>query len=330
MSRKTHELRGVECLEGRDVPSTVTPSAPAPAPALTPAIALPACQAVLLSSGVVLKSGDPVTFTAVILPTEAGPNPITGTVSFKDDGTVLATITMTNSQATFTTSRLAAGAHTITAVYNGGNHAPAVSAARTLTVSGLSSYTTLSAAPTTATAGQGVTLTATVRPTVAGGATPTGTVTFRDGTLYLGTATLSGGGARLTVNNLVPGLHQITATYGGSRSALASTDTTPAALTVGRIPAKIHLILPTTAVYASRSLALTVTMSSWVPTTLVPQGTVIFKDGTTVLGTAQLVNGQATFTLGQGLSRGTHSITAAYVGSDQFSPHAETEALTVH
>ncbi len=63
--------------------------------------------------------------------------------------------------------------------------------------------------------GTSVTLTATVAPTV-GSTTPSGTVTFEDsdGTM-LGTATLSGGTASLTVPNLGTGRHQITVLYSG-------------------------------------------------------------------------------------------------------------------
>jgi hypothetical protein len=45
--------------------------------------------------------------------------PITGTVTFKDGATVLATRTLSSGKATFTTSTLAVGKHLITAVYGG-------------------------------------------------------------------------------------------------------------------------------------------------------------------------------------------------------------------
>jgi hypothetical protein len=44
---------------------------------------------------------------------------ITGTVTFKDGTTVLATRTLSSGTATFTTSTLAVGKHSITAVYGG-------------------------------------------------------------------------------------------------------------------------------------------------------------------------------------------------------------------
>ena len=60
--------------------------------------------------------GDAVTFTATVTATPGTP---TGEVTFKDGATILATITLSSSQATYTTSSLSVGDHTITAVYSG-------------------------------------------------------------------------------------------------------------------------------------------------------------------------------------------------------------------
>jgi outer membrane autotransporter protein len=79
-------------------------------------------------------------------------------------------------------------------------------------------------------AGQAVTFTATVT-----GATPTGTVTFKDGATVLNTVALSGGVATLTTSSLTTGSHSITAEYGGdanngpsASAALIQTVDTPA------------------------------------------------------------------------------------------------------
>jgi hypothetical protein len=62
--------------------------------------------------------GQPVTFTATLTPTGMG-GP-TGTVTFFDNGTPLGTVALNAAQqAAFTTQTLTAGAHTITATYNG-------------------------------------------------------------------------------------------------------------------------------------------------------------------------------------------------------------------
>ena len=66
-----------------------------------------------------------------------------------------------------------------------------------------------------------MTLTATVKDTLSG--TPSGTVTFLDGTTVLGTATLPGGKATLTTTKLPVGTDSLTAKYAGETYNLAST-----------------------------------------------------------------------------------------------------------
>ena len=60
--------------------------------------------------------GQSVTFTATV-----SPNSATGTVTFKDNGSELGIGTLSGGTATFSTSALSAGSHSITAVYTGDN-----------------------------------------------------------------------------------------------------------------------------------------------------------------------------------------------------------------
>jgi hypothetical protein len=63
--------------------------------------------------------GQPVTFTATVTPTSGSGTP-TGTVTFMDGATTLVTGTLNASrQASFSTSSLSVGSHSITAVYGG-------------------------------------------------------------------------------------------------------------------------------------------------------------------------------------------------------------------
>src|SRR5437867_3590260 len=72
--------------------------------------------------------------------------------------------------------------------------------------------------------GQPVTFTATVPATRPGAGTPTGTVTFKDGSSTLGTGTLdSSGQATFVTSTLAVGSHSITASYGGDASFKGST-----------------------------------------------------------------------------------------------------------
>ncbi len=68
-------------------------------------------------------SGQSVLFTATLEVGNSTATGATGTVTFKDGSSVLATETVQSGVATFSTSMLAVGSHTITAVYNGaGNY----------------------------------------------------------------------------------------------------------------------------------------------------------------------------------------------------------------
>jgi hypothetical protein len=66
------------------------------------------------SSASTSTHGHEVTFTATFTDTGA-----TGTVTFKDGETILGSATLSNGTATYTTSTLSAGSHSITAVYDG-------------------------------------------------------------------------------------------------------------------------------------------------------------------------------------------------------------------
>src|SRR5439155_24188314 len=78
-----------------------------------------------------------------------------------------------------------------------------------------SSTTTVASSANPSTLGQSVTLTASV---TGGGATPTGTVTFKDGATTLGTGTLSGGTVTFSTSSFAFGNHSITAVYGGDKN----------------------------------------------------------------------------------------------------------------
>ena len=60
--------------------------------------------------------GEPVTFTATVA---SGSGTPTGTVIFKDGATILGTVALTGSAATFITSALDRGSHSMTASYSG-------------------------------------------------------------------------------------------------------------------------------------------------------------------------------------------------------------------
>jgi len=154
--------------------------------------------------------GQSVTFTATV----TGTNP-TGTVQFFDSATLIGSGIISAGSATFSTSALSAGPHSITAVYGGdANNNGSTSSALSQTISLSTTTTTLASSQNPSDVGKPVTFTATI--TSGAGAPTTGTVTFMDGATTLGSTTVAAGVATFTTTSLALGSHTITATYGGS------------------------------------------------------------------------------------------------------------------
>jgi hypothetical protein len=159
--------------------------------------------------------GQSVSFTATVIANAPGSGTPKGTVTFRDGSTILASINLSGGSATYTTSLLAVGSHTITATYNGGVNYTASSGSTSETVSQDSTTTTVKASPSSPQLGHKVTFTATVSANAPGSGTPAGTVTFQDGAAILATVALSKGSASYSTSSLSAGSHTITATYNG-------------------------------------------------------------------------------------------------------------------
>jgi hypothetical protein len=141
----------------------------------------------------------------------------TGSISYTDNGALLATNTLLNGTTSLTYTGTVAGTHNITATYAPTGSFAASSATCSEVVNALPTTSTLTVAPTTSTYGAPVTLTATVSPaTPPGPSTPTGVVTFYNGASIIGTGTLVGGVATVAPVYLPAGSYNLTCTYGGS------------------------------------------------------------------------------------------------------------------
>ena len=249
-----------------------------------------------------------VSFTATMAAPQGAA--VTGTVTFKDGTTVLGTATVNGADAAvFSIATLAVGQHQITAVYSGdANNQAATSSVLVETVQTAGTSVTLISSANPSLASAALTLTSTV---VGKGGSVTGTVTFEDGTTTLGAATLNAAGvATFTVAGLTPGLHSMVAVYGGDANNLGSSS---AVLTQSVEQAT------TVSLTSSENPALVLDSVSFMATVSnsgakAPSGTVVFSDGTTVLGTVTLsAAGTATYTA-PSLAVGQHTISAAYSG----------------
>jgi hypothetical protein len=251
--------------------------------------------------------GQAVTLTATVSPS-SGP---TGTVQFFDGATPLGNVALGGGTAALTTSTLAAGSHSITAIYSGdANYGGSTSSAVTQTVNAVTTTsTTLTSSLNPSVFGQAVTLTATVSPSSG----PTGTVQFLDGATPLGTVALSGGSASLTTATLATGSHSVTAVYSGDTGYGGSTSSP-----VAQIVNKVTTATTLTSSLNPSAFGQAVTLTATVSPSSGPTGTVQFFDGATPLGTVALGSGTASLTTST-LAAGAHSITAIYSGDTNYA-----------
>ena len=264
--------------------------------------------------------GQNITFTATVA-SSASP---TGSITFRQGNTVLATVTLANRQATYSTIYSAGGSHSIVASYSGdANDLASTSAALTQVVRKLPALTvtTLNSSLNPSLVGQSVTFTTQVTSTY--GAVPDGeTITFKRGTIVIGTATLNGGVATFTTAALASGNAIIRGYYGGDGTFAASTSKflTQA---INKNPTSISASSSPNPSVWKQAIVFTATVTSSGPA---PTGAVTFKNGTTTLGSAQLNGGVATITR-SALPVGIYSITATYKG-DGASLASTSAAIT--
>ena len=116
------------------------------------------------------------------------------------------------------TAPTAASSYAVVATVNDPNYAG--TATGTLVIAKASSSTSLTSNANPVLLDNAITFTATVTSTAG---TPSGTVSFYDGTTLLGQGALSGGVASYTTSSLAVGAHTITADYGGDSNFLVST-----------------------------------------------------------------------------------------------------------
>ena len=260
--------------------------------------------------------GQAVTLSATVAAIAPAAGSPSGTVTFSDGATLLAIATVINGAASFTTSSLAAGSHNMLASYGGDSSFAAVSSSTLRQVVLAVPTLSIVSAPNQALFGQSVTFTATVEHGTQSTATPTGTITFRNGAAVLGSAALSGGQAAFTTSSLASGSHTISASYSGSASFAAGT---PASLTeyILAVPALSVVCSPNPSILG-QAVTITATVAAPKNSTSLPTGSITFADGKTTIGSAAISLGQGVL-MTSGLALGSHTITASYGGDLNFA-----------
>jgi hypothetical protein len=250
--------------------------------------------------------------------------PLSGTVTFKDGTTTIATVTLAANQASYTTSYTITGTHLIKAIYSGdATSGSSISAVmkQYIEILPVASKTVVASSGSPSVVGQPVTFTSKV--TSIYGKIPDGElVTFYDGTIALGSAPVAGEIATYTTSALSVKTHTIKATYAGDSTFLPSTGTTsqiivkyPTTTTLTSVPNPSTYGQPVT-------ITATVTPAGPYPIT----GKVIFRDGTTGIGTATVSGGIAKLVKST-LAVSTHSITAQYL-SDAYNAKSTSAVVS--
>jgi hypothetical protein len=251
--------------------------------------------------------------TAAITATLTGGFTPTGSVTFYENGVSAAVVSLTSGVAVWNFATIGPpGAYTLTAVYSGdGNNGIATATAITLTQTQVVPTLALSSTiPSPALAGAAFTLTAVMTGDYL--SESSGVVTFSTGTTVLGSTTIVGNSASISVT-LPAGLYTVTASYGGDvYNAPTSTSST---VTVSQRTVGTSL----TASPSSITVGTTVTLTATVTGGDNPIGSVHFYDGVTLIGTATLSLNQAILSIST-LLPGSHSILAAYSGDGNDAP----------
>jgi len=150
-------------------------------------------------------------------------------VTFADNGDGTATLAGTPAAGTV-------GSYPFTITASNGTD-PDATQDFTLTVAQAATTISVTSSPNPSTAGEAVTITATVQ-LVAGSGTPTGSVTISVDGYPIGTVALDSGQATLSTSTLAAGTHAITAVYAGNASYAGSvTATTDSQVVTVPVPA---------------------------------------------------------------------------------------------
>jgi len=190
---------------------------------------------------------------------------------------------------------------------------------------GTSTFSPLSSTHNPSVFGQLVFFTASVSAVGCIGGLPMGTVSFLDGATPLGTTPLINGMLAFPTSGLSVGSHSISASYPGNANFTGS-NSAVLIQTVNLAATQTVLTAAPNPANLGANVTFTATVSAIPPGAGTPSGTVTFLDGMTILGTAPLISGVATFP-DSALSAGNHPITASYGGDGNFTASTSAQLI---
>jgi hypothetical protein len=271
------------------------------------------------------QSGEGVQFTATVSPVAPGAGNPSGTVRFFVNGANLGgPATIADGVATSPNfASLTPGVYKISATYSGdGNFVASTGyldqGAGQNVVKGQTSMVVTSG-PSPSTYGAPVTISTTVSAVAPAVRKPTGVVQIWEGDELLGATSLAPATAAnssetsFVTTSLAAGAHALTAVYVGNFNFDGNSKSV--SQTVGQVPTVTGIVSSGNPAVYGDTITFTATVSS---STGSPTGSVTFKEGSTVLGTAPVAaGGQASLAVA-GLHTGTHAVKAVYSGDVSF------------
>ena len=278
---------------------------------------------------------NPATITSQLTLTTTLANAPSGATLALLDGATPLPLAPTAASATYTLApgTLTIGTHTLSAVLRDA-HANLIASSTPVTerITGLTSTLGLTASPApSALVAIPVTLSVTVSSTIPTGHTPTGTVTFFDGSLVLGSTPIDASGhASLTTSTLSSGTHTLSASWSGDDllSAAIALPLTEQIL-VNPTTTALTIANPASAAFAAVTLTAQVHSSTGIPLNTAvctpacaPTAVAFLADnaaGHTSLGTVSVdATGRASLTLYP--EAGPVTFSASFSGSPLFGP----------
>lgn len=266
--------------------------------------------------------GQEITISATVTPNGAATGTPGGFVQFLVDGVSLGFVALEGGTASIPVSDLTWGSHDIKATYLSAdpNFVTSTSTVQTHTVNKAATKTVLTTSSPVAVWGQPVTFTAEVSVVAPGAGSPSGTVTFLDGSAVLGTVDVSsatGGIATITVDDLAVGQHAVEATYDGNDSFQGSTASI--AQKVQRAQTSTVLESSANPAVSGEGITFTTTVSPVAPGAGEPTGTVTFTvNGANLGAPVAVVDGVATSPAFASAAPGIYRIAATYSGDSHF------------
>jgi hypothetical protein len=278
-------------------------------------------------------SGAPITYTAQVAPVAPGAGTPTGGVQFAVDGVSLGSPVALSAggQAVSPVSNQQVGTHVITANYVGDANFSGQTDSLDQTIVAAQTTTSISAGPNPSVFGQAVTVHAEVNPNAPATGHPTGVARFFvDGASYA-FVDLVGGAADITLSNLAVGPHTFKVVYLSDDPNFFTSTSATIDQTVNKAATKTTVATSANPAAFGQPVTFTAEVSPVAPGAGAPSGTIVFKDGSTTIGTEPVSSAtgeQASITVSN-LGVGSHAITATYSGDGSFNGSSGNTPQTV-